>query len=121
MKGRTGRPAGNQDTQLTRERIVEAALRISDNEPDLSGLTVRRLAGELGVGTTITVVFPQEADRSVVVSAADEPASVLISERRRRTSPYLAINELVQTEIADRVHPEHEVQDSQAGDVTYAS
>jgi signal transduction histidine kinase/HAMP domain-containing protein len=70
----------------------------------------------LGVGTTITIVFPQEADGSAAVSAADEPASVLISERRRRTRPYLVINELVQTEIANRVCPEHEVQDHQAGD-----
>lgn len=71
---------------------------------------------ELGVGTTITIVFPQEADGSVVVSAADEPASVLISERRRRTRPYLVINELVQAKIANRIHPEHKVQDRQAGD-----
>jgi signal transduction histidine kinase/HAMP domain-containing protein len=71
---------------------------------------------DLGVGTTITIVFPQEADGGVVDSAADEPASVLISERRRRTRPYLVVNELVQTEIADRVGPEHEVQDRQAGD-----
>src|SRR6516164_1840586 len=71
---------------------------------------------ELGVGTTITIVFPQAADGGVAVSTADEPASVLISERRRRTRPYLVVNELVQTEIADRVCPEHEVQDSQAGD-----
>src|SRR6516164_3662380 len=71
---------------------------------------------ELGVGTTITIVFPQAADGGVAVSTADEPASVLISERRRRTRPYLVINELVQTEIANPVCPEHEVQDSQAGD-----
>jgi AcrR family transcriptional regulator len=38
-------------TQLTRERIVDTALRISDGEPDLGRLTVRRLASELGVGT----------------------------------------------------------------------
>ncbi|MBV8338288.1 MAG: HAMP domain-containing protein, partial [Alphaproteobacteria bacterium] len=71
---------------------------------------------ELGVGTTITIVFPQAADGSVAVSAADEPASVLISERRRKTRPYLVVNQLVQTEIADRVGPEDEVQDRQAGD-----
>ena len=51
MARRPGRSAGNHDTQLTRERIVEVALRISDDEADLSGLTVRRLAEELGVGT----------------------------------------------------------------------
>ncbi|MFW3171610.1 TetR/AcrR family transcriptional regulator [Geodermatophilus sp. CPCC 206100] len=36
---------------LSPEVILEAALRISDAENDLSGLTVRRLAAELGVGT----------------------------------------------------------------------
>lgn len=71
---------------------------------------------ELGVGTTITIVFPEEADGSVAVLAADEPASVLISERRRRTRPYLVINELVQTEITNRICPEQEVQNRQAGD-----
>jgi len=74
------------------------------------------MRSELGVGTTITIVFPQEADGSAALSAADEPASVLISERRGRTRPYLVINELVQAEIANPVCPEHEVQDSQAGD-----
>jgi len=71
---------------------------------------------ELGVGTTITILFPQQADGSATVSAADEPASVLISERRRKTRPYLVINELVQTEIANRVRPEHEVENRQAGE-----
>ncbi|MGY1805816.1 TetR/AcrR family transcriptional regulator [Blastococcus sp. SYSU D00669] len=37
--------------KLDPEVIVDAALRISDEENDLDGLTVRRLAGELGVGT----------------------------------------------------------------------
>lgn len=39
------------DGSLTPERIIEAALRISDAEGDLDRLTVRRLATELGVGT----------------------------------------------------------------------
>ncbi|WP_326698525.1 TetR/AcrR family transcriptional regulator [Streptomyces sp. NBC_01754] len=39
------------DDPLTPERIIEAALRISDTEADLDRLTVRRLATELGVGT----------------------------------------------------------------------
>lgn len=39
------------DSPLTSERIIEAALRISDTESDLDQLTVRRLATELGVGT----------------------------------------------------------------------
>ncbi|WP_030417722.1 TetR/AcrR family transcriptional regulator [Streptomyces sp. SCSIO 75703] len=39
------------DTPLSPERIIEAALRISDTEGDLDRLTVRRLATELGVGT----------------------------------------------------------------------
>ncbi|MGA5006493.1 TetR/AcrR family transcriptional regulator [Streptomyces koyangensis] len=39
------------DTPLSPERIIEAALRISDADGDLDRLTVRRLATELGVGT----------------------------------------------------------------------
>ncbi|WP_406726863.1 TetR/AcrR family transcriptional regulator [Streptomyces sp. GD-15H] len=39
------------DNSLTPERIIDAALRISDAEGDLDRLTVRRLATELGVGT----------------------------------------------------------------------
>jgi AcrR family transcriptional regulator len=37
--------------KLGPEVIIDAALRISDAENDLDGLTVRRLAAELGVGT----------------------------------------------------------------------
>lgn len=37
--------------KLDPEVIIDAALRISDAENDLDGLTVRRLAAELGVGT----------------------------------------------------------------------
>jgi AcrR family transcriptional regulator len=43
-----GRTAGGK---LDPEVIIDAALRISDAENDLDGLTVRRLAAELGVGT----------------------------------------------------------------------
>ncbi|WP_069816785.1 TetR/AcrR family transcriptional regulator [Streptomyces sp. TP-A0874] len=39
------------DAPLSAERIIEAALRISDAEGDLDRLTVRRLATELGAGT----------------------------------------------------------------------
>lgn len=45
------RTAGGRSTPLTPERIIDAALRISDVESDLDRLTVRRLAAELGVGT----------------------------------------------------------------------
>ncbi|MBW0114788.1 TetR/AcrR family transcriptional regulator [Pseudonocardia abyssalis] len=45
-----GRRAGGHDP-LTPERIIDAALLISDAESDLDRLTVRRLAAELGVGT----------------------------------------------------------------------
>ncbi|MBY8856784.1 TetR/AcrR family transcriptional regulator [Nocardia sp. CA2R105] len=40
-----------RDSQLTPERIIEAALRIADAEADLDRLTVRRLAADLGIGT----------------------------------------------------------------------
>ncbi|MCO6008926.1 TetR/AcrR family transcriptional regulator [Actinoallomurus purpureus] len=45
-RGQRGR-----DRSLTRDRIIDVALRIADNEADLDRLTVRRLAGELNVGT----------------------------------------------------------------------
>jgi AcrR family transcriptional regulator len=47
---REQRRSTRSDTTLTPERIVQAALRISDTEGDLDGLTVRRLATDLGVG-----------------------------------------------------------------------
>lgn len=43
--------SGGRTVALTRERIIEVALRISDAEPDLDRLTVRRLAAELNIGT----------------------------------------------------------------------
>lgn len=45
------RAGTRRSTPLTPERIIEAALRIADAEADLDQLTVRRLAGDLGVGT----------------------------------------------------------------------
>ncbi|MDQ4116707.1 MAG: TetR/AcrR family transcriptional regulator [Actinomycetota bacterium] len=43
--------AGRADTPLSAERIIEAALRISDAEGDIDRLTVRGIAADLGVGT----------------------------------------------------------------------
>jgi AcrR family transcriptional regulator len=40
-----------RDAALSPERIIEAALSISDSDGDLDRLTVRRLASDLGVGT----------------------------------------------------------------------
>jgi AcrR family transcriptional regulator len=40
-----------RETALSADRIIEAALRISDAEGDIDRLTVRRLAADLGVGT----------------------------------------------------------------------
>jgi AcrR family transcriptional regulator len=51
MAREQGRRSGRGETALTTERIIEAALRISDAEGDLDRLTVRRLAADLGVGT----------------------------------------------------------------------
>jgi AcrR family transcriptional regulator len=48
MQMARGRAVGGK---LDPEVIIDAALRISDAENDLDGLTVRRLAAELGVGT----------------------------------------------------------------------
>lgn len=42
--------SGRSETALSADRIIEAALRISDAEGDLDRLTVRRLAADLGVG-----------------------------------------------------------------------
>jgi AcrR family transcriptional regulator len=50
-KDATHRTTQNQGAQLSRERIVEVALRLSDSDAALEKLTVRRLASELGVGT----------------------------------------------------------------------
>jgi AcrR family transcriptional regulator len=52
-----------RDTPLTTERIIEAALRLSDTDADLDRLTVRRLATELGVGTmTLYSYFRSKED-----------------------------------------------------------
>jgi AcrR family transcriptional regulator len=40
-----------RETALSADRIIEAALRISDADGDVDRLTVRRLAADLGVGT----------------------------------------------------------------------
>lgn len=47
---------------LTRERIVEAALRICDQEADLEALTMRRLARELQVGAMTLYSYFQGRD-----------------------------------------------------------
>lgn len=47
MARRTGRPRAGEDT-LTRERILDAALSIAD-EHGIKALSMRRLAGDLGV------------------------------------------------------------------------
>jgi signal transduction histidine kinase/HAMP domain-containing protein len=109
-------PFGQIDSRLARKyEGTGLGLPLTKAFAELHGAEFA-VRSELGVGTTITIVFPQAADRSAAVSAADEPASVLISERRRKTRPYLVVNELVQTEIADREGPEDEVQDPQTGD-----
>jgi AcrR family transcriptional regulator len=49
MGGKSKR--SGRETALSADRIIEAALRISDAEGDIDRLTVRRLAADLGVGT----------------------------------------------------------------------
>lgn len=61
----------HSDGPLTRERIVDAALRISDAESNLSQLTVRRLAKELGVGT-MTLYSYFRAKDDILDAMADE-------------------------------------------------
>ena len=51
MARRAARPADSRGTNLSREVIVDTALRICDEEPDLGRLTVRKLASDIGVGT----------------------------------------------------------------------
>ncbi|MFE4500487.1 TetR/AcrR family transcriptional regulator [Rhodococcus sp. NPDC056743] len=52
-----------RDTSLTTERIITAALQISDADPNLERLTVRRLAAELNVGTmTLYSYFRSKED-----------------------------------------------------------
>lgn len=48
---RQKKQGGANGAPLTPERIIDAALKIADLEADLSRLTVRRLATDLGVGT----------------------------------------------------------------------
>ena len=64
------RPATRErDVPLTRERIVDTALRISDTEVDLRRLTVRRLAQELRVGTmTLYSYFRSSASYRVRIA-----------------------------------------------------
>lgn len=63
MPPRTQKRTPRRDTSLTPERIIDAALRISDTEADLDRLTVRRLASELGVGTmTLYSYFRSKED-----------------------------------------------------------
>lgn len=60
---RTQNRSQRLDAPLTSERIIEAALRLSDTESDLGRLTVRRLATELGIGTmTLYSYFRNKED-----------------------------------------------------------
>ena len=57
--------------QLTRESIIEVALQIADSAPDLEALTLRRLAGELGVGTMTLYSYFRSKDE-ILDAMADE-------------------------------------------------
>jgi AcrR family transcriptional regulator len=59
------------ETALTPERIIDAALRISDSEGDLDRLTVRRLAADLEVGTMTLYSYFRSKDE-ILDAMADQ-------------------------------------------------
>lgn len=61
---------GDSDNLLTHSQITEAALRIADSGAGLDGLTVRRIARELGVGTMTLYSYFRSKDE-ILDSMAD--------------------------------------------------
>ncbi|URN00973.1 TetR/AcrR family transcriptional regulator [Actinomadura madurae] len=70
---------------LTRERIVETAVRIGDSE-SLDTLTVRRLAGELGVGAMTLYSYFRNKEE-ILDAMADHVLGGMELPPPRRTTP----------------------------------
>lgn len=103
---------------LSRERIVETAVRIGDSE-SLDTLTVRRLAGELGVGTmTLYSYFRNKEEildamadhvlggMEVPPAETDDPVEVLIGCGRAFRAMMLAhpsVVRLLATRVTDSI------------------
>ncbi|OLT18697.1 transcriptional regulator [Pseudonocardia sp. CNS-139] len=85
-----GRTAGGQSAPLTPERIIDAALRISDAESDLDRLTVRRLASELGVGTMTLYSYFRSKDE-ILDGMADHVLGGMQLPAEPATSPEQAL------------------------------
>lgn len=71
MAARARRSRPRRVTQLTRESIIEVALQIAESAPDFEALTLRRLAGELGVGTMTLYSYFRSKDE-ILDATADE-------------------------------------------------
>jgi AcrR family transcriptional regulator len=63
--------SANGEPSLTRERIVEAALRLAETEADLDRVTVRRLAADLGVGAMTLYSYFRSKD-DILDAMADQ-------------------------------------------------
>ncbi|MGI5200614.1 TetR/AcrR family transcriptional regulator [Spirillospora sp. CA-108201] len=103
---------------LTRERIVETAVRIGDSE-SLDTLTVRRLAGELGVGAMTLYsyfrnkeeIFDAMADHvlggmEVPPAETDDPVDLLVGCGRAFRAMMLAhpcVVRLLSTRVTDSI------------------
>ncbi|MCP9972259.1 TetR/AcrR family transcriptional regulator [Actinomadura madurae] len=103
---------------LTRERIVETAVRIGDSE-SLDTLTVRRLAGELGVGAMTLYSYFRNKEEILDAMAdhvlggmelppaeTDDPVDVLVSCGRAFRAMMLAhpcVVRLLSTRVTDSI------------------
>jgi AcrR family transcriptional regulator len=90
MPARQRRSSERPAPQLTREAIIEVALHISETESDLDALTVRRLAGELGVGAMTLYSYFRNKDE-IFDALADEVLGRLALDLPEDESPADAI------------------------------
>jgi AcrR family transcriptional regulator len=102
----TRQAAESRSSPLSRERIIEVALRISDNEPDLERLTVRRLANELGVGTMTLYGYFRSKDEILDAMADEVLGGLELGPRADDEGPAEAIR-IVATAFLEmmRTHP----------------
>lgn len=99
------RTAGGRSTALTPERIIEAALRISDAESDLDRLTVRRLAAELEVGTMTLYSYFRGKDE-ILDAMADHVLGRMRLPAEPATSPAEALRSVAEAFLTMmREHP----------------
>jgi AcrR family transcriptional regulator len=93
-------------TSLTPGRIIEAALRIADLEADLSSLTVRRLANDLGVGTMTLYSYFRSKDEILDAMADHVLGSMQMPAAEPGEGPAEALRTVAQSFVAMmREHP----------------